>query len=361
MNLGSNIKDLRIQKKLTQEELAQILGTSSKSVSRWEQNITAPDITLLPFIANIFEVSVDELLGVEHIKQDEYLKTVKSEAIKYAQHNDYENELKLWMEAYKKFPNNDEIKVSLINIMNTINIIKNEIKYSNEVIRLAESILEKSSDNLIRLEATKILVELYSQMNNIKMAENYAKKLPNNLFLTRNVMETRYLKDANLLTAIQMNVSEFMTEIMRESEFIIYDNRIKMSNEYKKEYLERSIKIEELFFVKDGDYGYDAIPIIFSYIKLAKLEIITTNSDNLVKQYLINVTKAVNYVIDFKPHIIKSPFMNNIKCETISGYSGVSSDLKQNILNELTSEEFNQYKQTGVYLELLCRVEAIVE
>lgn len=129
MNLGNNIKRLRTAKKMTQEELADLLGTTSKSVSRWEQSLTYPDISLLPFIANVFEVTVDELLGVENIKQDEYVKELKKQADQYAMNNDYENELKLWQEAYKKLHNNDEVKVCLISIMNTINIVTNTIKY----------------------------------------------------------------------------------------------------------------------------------------------------------------------------------------------------------------------------------------
>lgn len=54
MNLGNNIKSLRTAKKMTQEELADLLGTTSKSVSRLEQSLTYPDISLLPFIANVF-------------------------------------------------------------------------------------------------------------------------------------------------------------------------------------------------------------------------------------------------------------------------------------------------------------------
>ncbi len=96
MNLSKNIKNLRISKKMTQEEVAQLLGTTSKSVSRWEQGITYPDITLLPLIANIFEVTVDELLGVESIKQDEYVKALKKQGNEYAMNNDYESELLLW-------------------------------------------------------------------------------------------------------------------------------------------------------------------------------------------------------------------------------------------------------------------------
>lgn len=177
MNLSKNIKNLRISKKMTQEEVAQLLGTTSKSVSRWEQGITYPDITLLPLIANIFEVTVDELLGVESIKQDEYVKTLKKQGNEYAMNNDYESELLLWQEAYKKFPNNDEIKISLVSIMNTINIITNKLKYTDEIVKLSKNILEKSTDNLIRLKATNYLVQLYSQMDNKEMAELYAKKI----------------------------------------------------------------------------------------------------------------------------------------------------------------------------------------
>ena len=205
MNLGNNIKSLRTAKKMTQEELADLLGTTSKSVSRWEQSLSYPDISLLPFIANVFEVTVDELLGVENIKQDEYVKELKKQADQYAMNNDYENELKLWQEAYKKLPNNDEVKVCLISIIiqNTLyslssphlNIVTNTIKYSNEIVKIAESILEKSTNNNIKINATQCLIDLYSQMDNIEMAEYYCKQLPSDLLSTRNVMETRYLKD----------------------------------------------------------------------------------------------------------------------------------------------------------------------
>lgn len=359
MNLGNNIKNLRTTKKMTQEELAELLGTTSKSISRWEQSLTYPDITLLPFIANIFEVTVDELLGVENIKQDEYVKELKKLANDHAMNNDYDSELKLWQDAYKKLPNNEEIKIGLINIMNTINIITNEIKYSTEIIKLAESILDKSTNNIIRINATQVLVDLYSQMDNTEMAEYYCKQLPSDLLLTRNIMRTRYLKEDNLLMSIQMNICDLISEISRESEFVIYNNRMKSSYEYKKEYLERLIKIEELFFVKDEDYGYHAIPTIFNCIELAKLEIKTTNKKDLVISYLSKLKKTIEYIINFKPHMIKSPFMNKIECTNICGYSSVLTDLKNNILNELTKDIFDQYKHYEEYNNLLTKVKMI--
>ncbi|MGN1421554.1 MAG: helix-turn-helix domain-containing protein [Eubacterium sp.] len=60
--LGKNIAALRKEKGMTQEELAQMLGVSPQAVSKWENLTSCPDIALLPDIAEIFGVTVDELL-----------------------------------------------------------------------------------------------------------------------------------------------------------------------------------------------------------------------------------------------------------------------------------------------------------
>ncbi|MBE6772579.1 MAG: helix-turn-helix transcriptional regulator [Ruminococcaceae bacterium] len=63
MNLGNNISEKRKAKGMTQEELAANLGVSPQAVSKWENNLSCPDISLLPSIAKLFGMSVDELLG----------------------------------------------------------------------------------------------------------------------------------------------------------------------------------------------------------------------------------------------------------------------------------------------------------
>ncbi len=64
--IGSNIARYRKEKNLTQEELAKKLSISTQAVSKWENAQTAPDITLLPIIASILEVSVDSIMGYSH-------------------------------------------------------------------------------------------------------------------------------------------------------------------------------------------------------------------------------------------------------------------------------------------------------
>lgn len=61
--IGEKIRALRLQNQLTQEQLADRLGVSYQSVSRWENGVTYPDIEFLPAIASYFSVTTDYLLG----------------------------------------------------------------------------------------------------------------------------------------------------------------------------------------------------------------------------------------------------------------------------------------------------------
>ena len=62
MSIGTTIKKLRRDRNITQERLAEMMGVSTNAVSQWECEKTAPDISHLPILANIFEVSADILL-----------------------------------------------------------------------------------------------------------------------------------------------------------------------------------------------------------------------------------------------------------------------------------------------------------
>ncbi len=61
--IGSRIAALRRKKNMTQEELAAALGVTPQAVSKWENDLSCPDITLLPQLSKLLGVSVDELLG----------------------------------------------------------------------------------------------------------------------------------------------------------------------------------------------------------------------------------------------------------------------------------------------------------
>lgn len=65
--MGEKIAELRKSKSMTQEELATRIGVSPQAISRWENNATMPDIMLLPVLADILDITIDELFSANKI------------------------------------------------------------------------------------------------------------------------------------------------------------------------------------------------------------------------------------------------------------------------------------------------------
>lgn len=64
IEIGAKIKSLRLANSMTQEQLAQKLGVSAQAISKWESGTNIPDIQMLPCLAVIFGISIDELFAM---------------------------------------------------------------------------------------------------------------------------------------------------------------------------------------------------------------------------------------------------------------------------------------------------------
>ena len=85
LNFSENIVRLRRKKGITQEELADFVGVTKASVSKWETKQSLPDIVLLPQLATFFNVTVDELLGYEpQLSKEQIQKTYHDLAADFA-------------------------------------------------------------------------------------------------------------------------------------------------------------------------------------------------------------------------------------------------------------------------------------
>ena len=70
LTIGENIRNFRKKNDLTQEALADRLGVTYQSISRWENGTTYPDLELIPAIAEVLAVTVDKLLGMPQIEKE---------------------------------------------------------------------------------------------------------------------------------------------------------------------------------------------------------------------------------------------------------------------------------------------------
>ena len=80
--IGKFIAELRKEKNITQEQLAEKLGVTSKSISRWENGRTMPDYTLLKDLCNDLDININELLSGEKIKEIDYVNKSEENLIK---------------------------------------------------------------------------------------------------------------------------------------------------------------------------------------------------------------------------------------------------------------------------------------
>ena len=105
-SIGSFISALRKANGMTQKNLAEMLNVSDKAVSRWERDECAPDLSLIPVIAEIFDVTADELLCGER-------KSSESANVKINNTRTEKQKQRLLNSAFEKFRNKSLISLGV--------------------------------------------------------------------------------------------------------------------------------------------------------------------------------------------------------------------------------------------------------
>ena len=101
MTIGEKIRSLRQENHMTQEALAKKLNISGQAVSKWEQNVTAPDISLLGDIAACFQVTTDELLGAGRYKRASGYKNYRARLLAAYEEGGTDQDFQRAREAYE--------------------------------------------------------------------------------------------------------------------------------------------------------------------------------------------------------------------------------------------------------------------
>lgn len=175
MSIGTTIKKLRRDRNITQEQLAELLGVSTNAVSQWECDKTAPDISHLPVLANIFEVSADVLLEID-IAKSKKQSEIKEFTAKYSEFHSQgktEERLKLCRTMQKKYPNDETVCYYLMRVLQNGYIDES----FDEIVMLGEQLME-STNIEYRTGAIRGLCLTYLDKGDRAKALQYADMIP---------------------------------------------------------------------------------------------------------------------------------------------------------------------------------------
>lgn len=187
MNLliGENIKRMRRERDLTQEEMAAHLGISFQSISKWERGDGYPDIAMLPALSNYFGISVDELLGMSEIEKNNQYNEINR---KWDENNEkglHSENAALMRQSLRVFPNNALLLVQLSTSLEKLDGTDEEKnRYLRESIAVQEQILRYGEDSEVHNATLYNICFVYWKIGEYDKALEQAKKLPN-LYKTR--------------------------------------------------------------------------------------------------------------------------------------------------------------------------------
>lgn len=169
--LAENLRKYRIQKNYTQENIANFLHISPQSVSKWERGEAYPDITFLPALANIFETSIDLLIGMDAIRAAETRYSIHKQANALQLAGDYAAAEQLYRDSLLIYPNKPGMMLGLAGVL----ALQGK---SEEVIDLMEQALPISINEPQKSSVRAALCFLYFKCGRTAKAKALAAKLP---------------------------------------------------------------------------------------------------------------------------------------------------------------------------------------
>lgn len=363
LKLGENLKKFRLQRELTQEQLADVLGVSAQAVSRWENGTTYPDITLLPTIVSYFEITLDELMGMENWRSEEQLKELLGQLEENGSKGlIYENIL-LLRDAVKTYPTNYELQFRLVNQLAFCEYKdgrglseEEKISFNREAAEIGNRILSHCTDGAIINQTTQQLCYIYSSLGEKEKAIEYAKKLPNIGCTDTVVLGDLYegeQQKTHLKRAIKWYTSIFWCALINLA-VLGYRNET-MSDAERIEIMKKALAILELVF-DDGDYLNYSGTVSITHRYIADLAM----SEGDYELALSSLEKAAQFAVmsDTLPENARhtSLLVNNLEYgpfNTIKNYD--FTDCKE-LYDKMQADRYNAIRDDKRFIAVLEKI-----
>lgn len=355
---AEKLKELRTERKVSQEKLAQYLNISFQAVSKWENGNAYPDITLLPNIARFFGVSVDELLCVERIDEDRLYKEYEEKADELYRNGKISEALTLWQEAYKRMPNNIDVKEMLMSAYFDTDIEK----YFTEFYDLAMDILKNNEDGqtcamYYKGQAISQLACIYAKRGDKDEALKWAgKSIP--LFNSKEMIESRIDTGDDLIEDVSFCTFWFLEELFCQACRIDSDDSITLGDDYKQRIFETVAEIYEAVY-KNDDMGFEKLQHLCNLHQgIAEREAIKRGDESVIKYHLQRAFECCEKSMTVKAHTLKHPLLYGWPVSD----APIDNKLNMRYLSERIEREiYNPYRSLDWFAKIQTRITEIME
>ncbi|MCL2773255.1 MAG: helix-turn-helix domain-containing protein [Oscillospiraceae bacterium] len=300
INIAGNLKRLRKSREITQEDLADFIGVSFQAVSKWERGEGYPDITILPVIANFFDVTLDELVGMNEIKNAKKLEEIKEQHYRLSSEGRLKDNIELLREALTIFPNDYWLLAELACFLDFYGDTDEEKKKNREeAIKISERILEFCTDPIIRSNVqANMCFSLYRTGNKEKAIE-LAEKLPN-IFKTQEFVLEQFLDRDKQIEMCQKTIQKLAWGFCQEINILTkrWEHPLGEKEHYTAEQAirlnQKAIDFFKLVY-EDGDFDFSHIHLQDHYESIAQIYIKLGKID----ESIVNLEKAAEHSISF--------------------------------------------------------------
>lgn len=298
---GENLKKLRLEKNLTQEKLADFLGVSFQTISKWERGDTYPDITMLPSIASFFKVSVDEILGVDKVNNDTVINDYIEE-FERLYYKDTPKAYELINKSVKEFPGEFKLLIrymmALISTKGGIHDKPKEIY--NEMFSINDNIQNYCTSDSIRIKAKRIMGTYYKTLSFTENDGSYIDKMEeiNN--------DLPLMRDSKDFTATHMYPpGDKHDRVCRTAiEELLYLLDCAITNYcYYNDDFSVDFKIEAAnilqtvmdIFYNDGNYSQNWYSVVYNYGHLGYWHFLRGDSEKTIENLKKSAELAIKY------------------------------------------------------------------
>ena len=302
MILENKLKELRTVRNMTQEAVAEHLGISSQTVSKWERGLLSPDIALLPKIALLFKCSIDSLFDMDLVWSADHRKEFVKKIQTLHEKKDWEGVYRAWINEIELNPDHyGNYADVMLHVYRKKLYDKDRLE---KMISLADHAEKCCTDDDKRNEIYRITLQLCSESNIPNVKEKriyYYKKLPS-LHHSREVYSKLVLEGEEYR---RQNLKNLIYEIDLAECAIRQLIQPDMSPEEKLFYYQKAAALYET--VLDGKYaGFFDPPLLWDYYEIAKLYVLLEQPQK-AEEYVCRIFEAL------ERHMTKEEMENKSK------------------------------------------------